>query len=147
MLKHAGDTWHQRCPPVRFVFRIGGRVSRRARAGKPVSVVDVVLHKPQRAANRCCRAFVGGMINAIVHDHFVEIKGAYAVEAGYVDAKFVWVRPPLVVGINPACGAEVVFRRSCVELVQCQVFGTFGKRDPVEVGADRHRPTHAAKTT
>src|SRR5437016_6131944 len=71
-----------------------------------------------RPVTRACSVLVvGGVMNAVVHGNFVEIEGTDAVQASDIDAVLPGVRPPLMVGVDAALGAETVFRRHRVELV------------------------------
>jgi len=60
--------------------------------------------------------------DAVKNHHFGEIEGAYALYAGNINAELAWVRASLMVRIDTADLAEIMFRRSGVELVKRQVF-------------------------
>jgi len=58
---------------------------------------------------------VSRMTLPIENEDFLEIEGRDPRKAGYVDAKLPLVRAPLMVRINPAIPAEMMFRCPGVE--------------------------------
>src|SRR5438552_19109974 len=83
-------------------------------------------------------------MNAVVHRHFSEIEGTYAIEAGDVDAVLIGVRPPLVMGVDAALRAEMVLRRHGVELVGGERFAACENGHAVEIGRDGDGAAHPA---
>ena len=80
------------------------------------------------------------MGNAIHHLNLWKIKGAYALNASDVYPKLLGRRPPLMVRVDPASLAEIVFRCVRIELVKRQVFRAFDDVDATQ----RHRGNHRA---
>ena len=83
-----------------------------------------------------------------VHDHdFGEIEWADAIDARDVDTELAWIRATLVVGMDPTGLAEVVLRRSGVELIESQVIPAFDKFDIRKLCGNRNGAPHPAIRT
>src|SRR5690606_38187963 len=70
-----------------------------------------------------------------------------AVEAGDVDAVFVRVGAPAVMGVDAAGLAEPVLRRAGVESVEREVVRAFHDSNAIEGSGDRNRAPPSAKRT
>lgn len=60
------------------------------------------------------------MVHTVVRWHVRDIERVYTFETAHVVAIFVRIRAALVMRIDAAIGAEIVFRRFGVELIQLQ---------------------------
>ena len=67
----------------------------------------------------------------ICHTNLLKIKRAYSFQAGDVDPILARVGATLVVGINAALGAEIMFCRSGVKLISRQVLSARKNSDSV----------------
>ena len=71
------------------------------------------------------------MIDTVDPRHTTQITRVYAIENGDVDAVFVRVRPALVVGIDAAGFAKLVFGGVGVELIKRQIFSALQDFDAI----------------
>ena len=65
------------------------------------------------------------IIRPVVDFHFVNQVGIDILQASEIYPVLVWIRPPLVVGVDAAYRAEIVFRLFGVKLVETQLFLPF----------------------
>lgn len=87
---------------------------------------------------------VGGVLDSVHDLHLGEVEGAGPFDAGDVDSVLGRVRPPLVVGVDAAGLAEVVFRCAAVEFIEGQVVLTCDEFDIRPVRRDGDGPPHSA---
>ena len=81
------------------------------------------------------------MVDAIGPGHRAQIARVHAFDAGGIDAVFVRVRAALVVGVDAAGPAKIVFRGFRAPLVERQVVRAFNDPDSIERCGQRNRFT------
>ncbi len=74
------------------------------------------------------------MIDAVINGDLLEIERADALNASDIDTIFVGIGAPLVVGVNAAFGAEIVFRTLRSKLVKAQHVFASDEFDTIERG-------------
>jgi hypothetical protein len=80
-----------------------------------------------------------------IHDlNLWKIEGADALDTGDVDAELVGVRAALMMGVDAAGLAEIVFRRAGVELVERQIVFALNELDIRKLRRHRGRTAHPA---
>jgi len=72
---------------------------------------------PGRVTHAC---IVVGMVHAVHHGNFHEVKRAHPFEAGDIDAIFVWHGAGLVKAVDAAVRAEMVLSHAAVETVNSE---------------------------
>lgn len=100
--------------------------------------------KPEQAHRAGSTAGVGGMGYSVHHQNFGEIKGAYAVQTGDVDADLRGQRAALMMGVDATDLAEIVFRRAGVELIEGQAVMALADVDVFQPRGDCNRAAHPA---
>jgi len=80
----------------------------------------------------------------IVNHHLAEIERRQALEASGIYAELVRIRAALVVGIDAADRAEMMFSRSSVEAVCGEFVFALMYLESLMGRGDRHRPAHPA---
>ena len=85
------------------------------------------------------------MIYTIKGRYLAEPEGVHAFQARDVKSKLARIRPPLVMRIDPACGAKIVFSRFGIELVKCKLIDAFKYSKVLECNSGNNCTAHTAK--
>jgi len=72
------------------------------------------------------------VIDAIEDRHLTQLKGVHPFEARHIESKLTGIRAALVMGVDAAHRAEVVFGRHGVELVEGQFVRTLYDSEAIE---------------
>ena len=82
------------------------------------------------------------MHDTVMHRYLGEIEGTDALKASDVHTVFLRVRPPLMMCVNPAPAAEIVFRNPRVELIKRQQISPFHDLEIMQMGRHGNAATH-----
>ena len=84
------------------------------------------------------------MRDTVLHRDFLEVEGAYALQAGNVDPVLIGIRAPLVMGVDAAFRAKVMLRRHGVELIERQKVRALADFKIAKFRRHGYRSAHAA---
>jgi len=87
------------------------------------------------------------MVDAIHDWHGPQVKRIDTLETCHVEAILPGLRAPLVMRVDAAHRAEIVLRRSCVELVKRELVRSLQDSQAVNGNRGGYRTSHAAKRT
>ena len=73
-----------------------------------------------------------------------EVKRRYPRQAGYIDTKLIRVRSALMMRVDATDAAEIMLRRTRIELIQGENILPLAELDVIQLCRHRDRPSHAA---
>ena len=73
-----------------------------------------------------------------------EVKRRYSLQAGYIHTKLIRVRSALMMRIYATHAAEIMLRRTRIELIQGENIFPLAKYDVIQLSRHRDRSSHAA---
>ena len=117
------------------------------RVTRPADTLRMVLTDISKDASDTWWMPVGWMMCTIRHTNLLKIKRAYSFQAGDVDPILARVGATLVVGINTALRAEIMFCRAGVKLISRQVLSARKNSNSIYICRHRDGTPHPAKRT
>lgn len=85
------------------------------------------------------------MVDPVCPDNRFKLARVHAIDTTEIDAALQWIHPALVMGIDPACSAEEMFRRVSAPSVKRQVVSTLQNANRGGNRGDRGSTSAAAE--